>query len=118
MAEARLISIPRHHDERGWLYVADEGDVPFAIRRVFWICGVPQGITRGGHAHVRCEQVLIAVAGGVTVCAGNVAERLRADGAALYVPTFTRIDMYNWQPGTVLLVLCSEPYDARDYVYD
>jgi len=106
-------------DPRGVLVVVEGGiDVPFEIRRAFWITDVPALVTRGGHAHVRLEQVLVAVHGAVTVWADDRVRVLSDTSAGLYIPPFTRLEMRDWAPGTVLLVLCSEHYDAGDYVYD
>jgi dTDP-4-dehydrorhamnose 3,5-epimerase-like enzyme len=121
----RLLHLPTHHDVRGCLSVAEAGPrlrgddgVPFPIRRVFWITRVPEGAVRGGHAHERLEQVLVCVSGGLVVDTGAQIFTLYGPADALYVPPFTRVEMRHWQPHTVLLVLCSEPYDAEDYVYD
>lgn len=119
MSNPRILHFPAHGNDRGRLTVAEAVDsVPFEIRRAFWITEVPDDVTRGGHAHTQLHQVLVCLHGMVTVKAGETAYCLWLPSRGLYVPPFTRLDMYNWAPGTVLLVLCSEHYDAGDYVYD
>ena len=119
MRGVRRLQLATRPDPRGVLVVVEGGiDVPFEIRRVFWIMDVPAEVTRGGHAHSRLHQALVAVHGALTVWAEGYAWVLSNEHEGLYVPPFTRLDMYNWAPGTVLLVLCSEHYDAGDYVYD
>lgn len=119
MSEARILRLPVHANDRGRLVVAEtDAIVPFEIRRVFWIDQVPEDITRGGHAHARCGQVLVCVCGMVTVQAGNQSWLLWLPQQVLYVPPFVRVEMRDFRPGTVLLVLCSEHYDESDYVYD
>lgn len=119
MGTSRLIRLRSHIDGRGRLTVAEaQRDVPFLIRRAFWIDAVPDGAERGGHAHAKCEQVIVCIAGAVTIIAGDCGYNLHEPDVAVYVPTHTQIQMRDWLPGSVLLVLCSEYYDATDYVYD
>lgn len=106
-----------HQDERGSLVVAEANrDVPFPIRRVFWVYDVPEWETRGGHAHKACQQVLVCVAGACRVLANGHEYYLDDPGKALYVPPGVYLDLDNWRPDTVLLVLCSEHYESEDYV--
>lgn len=104
-------------DPRGKLTVLDGWqDVPFAVKRVFWIYDVPDGAQRGGHAHDKCQQVLIPMAGSVRVLAGGRDFTLLDPALGLYIPPGVQIDMDRFAPGTVLLVLCSELYSDEDYV--
>lgn len=106
-----------HADERGRLTVLDGWqDIPFAVKRIFWIYGAPDGARRGGHAHDLCQQVLIPVAGSVRVKAGRHEFTLDDPAAGLYVPPGLQVDMDHFAPGTVLLVLCSHLFDEEDYV--
>lgn len=94
--------------------------VPFDIQRAFFIRYVPHWETRGQHAHKRCQQLLVALAGTVTVRT-KVGDRdqsfeLNGPRLALYVPAGVYVEMSNWTPTTLLLVLASEPYDSEDYV--
>ena len=119
MSAVRWLPFPERVDDRGRLVFVEGGiDVPFEIRRAFWITDVPHQVTRGGHAHSRLHQALVAVAGMLTVWADGGVWVLSGGGMGVYVPPFTRLEMRDWTPGTVLLVLCSEHYDAGDYVYD
>lgn len=107
-----------HADERGKLAVAEANrDVPFPIRRAFWIWDVPEWEMRGGHAHQACQQVLIAVSGACRVLASGDEYYLDEPDKALYVPPGVYLDLDNWRPGTVLLVLCSHYYESEDYEY-
>lgn len=103
-------------DSRGSLTVLDGWQsIPFAVKRVFWIYDVPDGAQRGGHAHDKCQQVLVALAGSVRVLAGGRWFVLDNQAQGLYIPAGVRIDMDEFTPGTVLLVLCSELYSEEDY---
>jgi hypothetical protein len=90
--------------------------IPFDIKRVFYIYG--NEYERGGHAHKKCEQVLIAIFGYISVWIGAFEYRLGTDipkNSGLYVPTNYRIKM-NFDPHSILLVLASEDYDPDDYI--
>ena len=108
----------QHVDERGKLTVIEAyRGVPFPIRRVFWVYDVPDGTRRGGHSHQHCEQLLICVNGSCRVIANGDAFDLDEPDTGLYVPPGVYLDLEGWQPGTVLLVLCSHYYDEEDYAF-
>jgi dTDP-4-dehydrorhamnose 3,5-epimerase-like enzyme len=107
-----------HADERGKLVVIEASrGVPFPIKRVFWIYDVPEGTGRGGHAHQFCQQLLVCVSGGCRVIADGDSFNLDDPSKSLYVPPGVYLDLEDWQPGTVLLVLCSHYYEEEDYAY-
>lgn len=108
-----------HADARGKLIVLDGWqDIPFAVKRIFWIYDVPDGARRGGHAHDRCQQVLIPMAGSLRVLAGGREFTLNHQAGGLYIPPGVQIDMDRFTPGTVLLVLCSHLFAEEDYIHD
>lgn len=105
------------HDARGNLIVVEaERDVPFVIKRIFYVYGVPEGQSRGGHAHKACQQLLVCVNGYCRVTANGDEFWMAGPEKALYVPPGVRLDLDQWQPGTVLLALCSHKYDGEDYI--
>ena len=120
----RMLEFAQHGDERGHLVVV-EGmkDIPFEIKRVFYIYGSDADVVRGCHANRRSEFVLINVAGQSKVRvrdgAGNEAVfSINRPHTGLYLPRMVRKDMYDFSPDSVLLVLSSEPYDAEEYIRD
>ena len=119
----KLLDLPLHCDKRGNL-VAIEGDVdvPFPVRRVFYIYGVQPDAERGGHAHLSCQQVLVAIAGMLVVKVddGRLKRkyRLSSPDVGLYVPAPLWRELYDFSPGAVCLALTSEPYDPEDYCRD
>ena len=124
MDKVRLLEFPELGDERGNL-VAVEGarDVPFAIRRVFYIYGSDATVVRGRHANRRSEFVLINVAGTskVKVKDGRGREAvycLDRPRVGIYIPTMVWKDMYDFSPDSVLLALSNEHYDADEYIRD
>jgi dTDP-4-dehydrorhamnose 3,5-epimerase-like enzyme len=119
----RLIPLPRIEDERGSLSFVEAGDhVPFQIRRIYYLTGVPQGVRRGGHAHLTSEQLIVALAGSVriTVDTGvsRTAHTLDRTDVGLYIPALAWRELQDFSATAVCLVLSSQHYDASDYVHD
>ena len=120
----RMLEFAQHGDERGHLVVV-EGmkDIPFEIKRVFYIYGSDADVVRGCHANRRSEFVLINVAGQSKVRvrdgAGNEAVfSINRPHTGLYLPRMVWKGMYDFSPDSVLLVLSNEPYDAAEYIRD
>ena len=108
----------------GYISVAEAwpGVIPFEVKRVFWTYYTPESIVRGRHAHHRTEQVLVAVAGRITVTTEQAdgalqTVRLETPHTGLYVPPHTWHTM-QYSHSAVQLVLASLPYDAADYIRD
>ena len=120
----RIIEFGEYGDERGNLVVAECGgiDVPFDVKRVFYIYGSDATIVRGRHANKRTEFVLINVAGSSKVKIDNGTEtdivELDRPRMGLYLPPMLWKDMYDFSPDSVLLVLASEHYDGNEYIRD
>lgn len=110
-------------DERGNLVVVEgESDIPFAIKRVFYIYGSDPEVIRGQHANKRTEFVMINVSGTSKVKVDNGFEseiiELNRPRMGLYLPTNLWKDMYDFSEDSVLLVLASEHYDSSEYIRD
>ncbi len=110
-------------DDRGGL-VAVEGmkDVPFEIKRVFYIFGTDPDIRRGQHANLESEFVLINVSGTSKVWAtdGKNEQIIELDRPmkGVYLPKMVWKDMYDFSEDSVLLVLASTHYDGSEYIRD
>lgn len=118
-----LHSLKNVQDMRGSLSVGEFGrDIPFEVKRYFLVYDVPSVEIRGEHAHLRCEQFLIAVKGSVHVVADDGTNReqfvLDRPSVGLYMPPMTWGIQYRYSPDAVLLVLASQHYDSADYVRD
>ena len=120
----RVIEFGEFGDERGNLVVAECGgvDVPFDVKRVFYIYGSDAEVIRGRHANRKSEFVLINVAGSSKVKLDNGKEttvvELNRPRMGLYIPVMLWKDMYDFSEDSVLLVLCSEHYDGNEYIRD
>lgn len=120
----RMLEFPQHGDERGRLVVV-EGmkDVPFEIKRMFYIYGSDAHVVRGCHANRKSEFVFINVAGHSKVRIddgrGNQAEfSINRPHTGLYMPSMIWKEMYDFSPDSVLLVLSNEAYDPDEYIRD
>ena len=116
-----LIDFPKITDPRGNLTVAQAlTDVPFAIKRAYWVYDVPAGECRGGHAHKACKEVLIALSGSFHVTVDNGEERktvlLNHPYQGLLIDTDVWRTLDDFSSGAVCLVLASEPFDEDDYI--
>lgn len=110
-------------DERGNLVVIEgEIDIPFMIKRVFYIYGSDHDVIRGQHANRRTEFILINVSGKSKVRITNGEEEciveLNKPRMGIYIPPMLWKDMYDFSEDSVLLVLASEHYDAEEYIRD
>lgn len=115
---AYLVNVPSHKDHRGSLHVLEK-IVPFDIKRVYFIHGVP-GHPRGGHRHKTSVQALICVAGSCSIYNhdGNSEEtfQLNSPDQCLIVEPKDWHIMQDFSKNAVLLVLASTPYDVNDYI--
>ena len=120
----KVIEFKEFGDEKGSLVVAEGSgfDVPFDIRRVFYIYGSDPDIKRGNHANRYTKFVLINVAGSskVLVDDGDKKEVIVLDKPrmGLYLGTMVWKEMYDFSPDSVLLVLASEHYIENEYIRD
>ena len=122
--EVKLLQFKEHGDERGRLVVVEGAqDIPFEIKRVFYIYGSDPDVVRGKHANLRSEFVLINVAGTSKVRiidrSGNeMVVSLSRPHTGIYLPAMVWKDMYDFSPDSVLLVLSNEHYDPDEYIRD
>jgi WxcM-like, C-terminal len=119
----RRVDLPEIVDPRGRLMFA-EGNrhVPFEIKRIFAIYDLPTSVQRGGHAHREQHQFIIMLNGASQVSVnegvGVVDVRLDRPTQGLYVPPMVWIELGDFTPGAVCLVLTSAHFDEADYIRD
>ncbi|MBR4624127.1 MAG: FdtA/QdtA family cupin domain-containing protein [Alphaproteobacteria bacterium] len=123
MELCRLLTFKDLGDERGKLVVIEgETDIPFEIRRVFYIYGSDNEVVRGQHANKESEFVLVNVAGKskvrITNGTGEQIVDLNKPMQAVYIPKMVWKDMYAFSEDSVLLVLANTHYDGKEYIRD
>lgn len=117
-----MLEFSQKGDERGYLVIV-EGmkDIPFEIRRIFYIYGSDSQVIRGQHANRKSEFVLINVSGTSKVRIkdgkGNEAVfTLNRPHTGIYLPKMIWKEMYDFSEDSVLLCLASENYDTEEYI--
>ncbi len=121
--DCRLITLNKHQHENGNLTVVESNnEIPFDIKRIYYIYDVPGGIERGGHSHKECAKILVAVSGSfsVTLTDGidSITYNLNRSNIGLYVAPGIWNTLNNFSSGSVVLAVTSNKYDADDYVRD
>lgn len=122
ISDCRIIELDKHHsDRKGNLSVVENGkDVPFEVRRVYYLYDVPGGESRGGHAHKALRQLIVAVSGSFSVTLDDGKDKKtfvlnRPYQGLLVAPGIWRT-LDDFSSGSVCLVLASEKYDEGDYI--
>ena len=121
--KCKLIEFPQKGDDRGHLVIVEGNrDIPFEIKRVFYIYGSDRDVIRGRHANYNTEFVLINVAGTSKVKVDDGTNHkifsLDRPHTGIFLPKMVWKDMYDFSEDSVLLVLASEHYDAEEYIRD
>lgn len=121
MELCRLLDFKDLGDERGKLVVIEGSqDIPFEIKRVFYIYGSDSEVVRGQHANKESEFVLVNVAGKskvrVTDGIGEQTVELNKPMQAIYIPKMIWKDMFDFSSDSVLLCLASTHYDGKEYI--
>lgn len=119
----KLINFNVLGDERGSLIALEENhNVPFDVKRVFYIYGTQEGIPRGEHAHYKTKQLLIAINGGckVTLHDGSKKETytLNKPNIGLFQDALVWGTMHDFSNDCVLMVLADTYYNETDYIRD
>ena len=117
-----MLDFPQKGDDRGHMVIVEGmNDIPFDIKRIFYIYGSDSSVVRGQHANRKSEFVLINVAGTSKVKVkdgkGNeVVYSLNRPHTGIYLPRMIWKDMYDFSEDSVLLCLASTHYDASEYI--
>ena len=118
-----LLNLKTLGDDRGSLIAIEEGyNVPFDIKRVYYIFDTKKGVERGFHAHINLKQLAIVVKGSCTfiIDDGEKREEIKMDNPnqGLFIEGLLWREMKNFSADCVLVVIASEHYDESDYIRD
>lgn len=122
--DVRILEFSSHGDDRGRLVIVEGGqDIPFDIKRIFYIYGSDNKVVRGQHANRKSQFVLINVAGQSKVKVidgkGNqIIYCLNRPHTGIYLPPMIWKEMYDFSEDSVLLCLSSEHYEPEEYIRD
>ena len=118
----KKIKLPKIESFDGTLTPIENIELPFDIKRVFYIYDVPTGKSRGAHAHIRLEEFLVCLSGSFDVEVDDGKNKLlfhlNRPWEGLYIPPMIWSAEKNFDPGTTCLALCSEKYEENDYIRD
>ena len=123
LSECRIIELPRISDSRGSLtFVENYSQIPFEIKRIYYLYDVPGDSGRGSHAHKDLQQLIIAMSGSFDVVLDDGLEKKRFHLArsyyGLYVCPMIWRELDNFSSGSVCLVLASNLFNDNDYFRD
>ena len=121
VSDTKITVLPRIGDHRGNLSVAEEySEVPFCIKRAFWMYGIPEGKGRGGHAHKTLKQFVISISGSFRVTLDDGKEKkeflLDSPDKGLLIDTGIWADLTHFSRDAVCLVLASDVFKEEDYL--
>ena len=119
----QILDLPKIGDRRGNLSVIEQlENVPFEIRRAFWIYDVPGDATRGGHAFQNTEEFIVALSGSFDVVLNDgdkeTVYHLNRSYKGVYVPKMIWREMRNFSTNSLALVVSSTYYEEKDYIRD
>lgn len=119
----RLIELPKTKDIRGNLsFFENDNQIPFKIKRTYWIYDVPGGEYRGSHAFKDSTELIIALSGSFDLVLNDGKEEkrfhLNRSYSGLYVPNMLWRSLDNFSTNSVALIVSSHAYDETDYVRD
>ena len=121
--DAKILNLPKIEDPRGNLSIIEQfKQIPFEIKRTYWIYDVPGGCDRGGHAYKENQEFIVALSGAFDVVLDDGKEKktfsLNRSYLGLYVPKGMWRTMTNFSTNSLALVLSSTEYDVNDYIMD
>ena len=118
-----LIELPKYLDLRGNLsFVEEDTQLPFKIKRVYWIYDVPGGEIRGGHAFKETQELIIALSGSFDVVLNDGKQEykyaLNRSYHGVLVPKMMWRTLQNFSTNSLAVIISSTDYDANDYLRD
>ena len=122
-ARPEIIQLPKILDPRGNLSIIEaEKNIPFSIKRIYWIYDVPGGEIRGGHAYYNLQEFIVALSGSFDVVLNDgISEyrfNLNRSYYGLFIPKMYWRSMENFSTNSLAIVLADKDYDRDEYIRD
>lgn len=119
--DCSVIDVSKIHNEAGNITVVENGEnIPFDVKRIYYLYDVPSGEARGGHAHYELEQFIIAASGSFDVIINDGKNKKRVTlnrpNLALHIVPGLWRELDNFSSGSICMVLASHTYDESDYI--
>jgi dTDP-4-dehydrorhamnose 3,5-epimerase-like enzyme len=123
LSQCKIIHLPTVVDRKGNLIFAEsERQIPFAVKRIYFLHNVPEAGMRGGHAHKALHQLMIAANGSFDVLLDDGLDKqtfhLHTPSQGLYICPMMWRELRAFSADSVCLVLASDYYDEKDYIRD
>lgn len=121
--DCKLIDLPQNHKANGRITAINSiKEVPFEIKRVYYLYDVPSGEDRGGHAHLELQQLIVAASGSFDLVLDDGINKrvihLNRPYLGVLMPSGIWRELTNFSSGSICLVLASELYSEKDYLRD
>ncbi|KGO87789.1 WxcM domain-containing protein [Flavobacterium rivuli WB 3.3-2 = DSM 21788] len=118
--DIQIINLPVVEDTRGNLAFIQEGAVPYAFKRIYYLYDVPSSAQRGGHSHIRQHEILIALSGSFDVVLDDGINKqtysLNKPSKGLHIVEGIWRELQNFSSGAVCLVIAQDVFDESDYI--
>ena len=119
--DCTIVTLNKNHQLKGNLTAVTNGDqVPFDMKRVYYLYDIPGGLNRGGHAHVALQQFVVALSGSFDITLDDGSSKrtfqLSRPNVGLLLPAGLWRELSNFSSGSICMVLASEEYDEADYI--
>lgn len=119
--DCHVLPLSKIHNPAGNITIVEgRGNIPFNIRRIYYLYDIPGGESRGGHAHKELYQLIVAVSGSFEVMLDDginkkIVRLNRPNYGLLVVPGIWR-ELFEFSSGSICMVLASHKYDEKDYI--
>lgn len=120
LTDIQIINLPVVEDARGNLAFIQEGVIPYAFKRIYYLYDVPSGAERGGHAHIKQHETLIALSGSFDVILDDGTEKktytLNNPNKGLHILDGIWRELKNFSSGALCLVIAEDVFSEEDYI--
>ncbi len=118
-----IVDLPKIENEGGNITILENSkEIPFEVKRIYYLYDVPMGVDRGGHGHFELEQYVVAASGSFNFILFDGVNKknvfLNDPSKALYIKPGIWREINNFSSGSICLVLASEKFIEKDYLRD